>query len=140
MTLAYANEPSQVAGPIGSLAGESTCVDMLRVRHKSAQLDKIQKGLAFCQTNTKRILHTLDLQSFSRAELQALSQRTTPEKRKTTLQLLNRFKQLAQVHKELLAKQANYQAHNSPNWRDAARLCDEQGHSHLFPKSFRTQT
>lgn len=85
------------ASRIGSPTSEPTRIAIVADPQVAARLQKLDKGLAFCRTNTLRILRTLGVREIDAVQLRTLIERAQPEKRRPLLRILHQLKQLVDV-------------------------------------------
>jgi uncharacterized protein (DUF342 family) len=103
---ASATRGISIAGPAGSPGTEGPLVVISRDPEIRTRLDKVHEGLDFCEKDIGRILRTLGMRSVSRAEVEAMFQRTPTAKRKFVLQILKHLEQLAALKEDLVARQS----------------------------------
>ena len=116
---AYAVTALNVNGSVGSRGTTPTTAGIMSDPVIVARLAKAREGIEFCQRDILRIFRTLDLQSIDKAQVQALFQRLTPNKKPFAIALLKQLNQLAGVRDELRSKRQEQEDRHARQLQDA---------------------
>ena len=89
--------------------GEHTVIGIGPDLETKGQMNKVGRGIAFCETNILRIFRTLGIQSLDPKEVQVLLGKTPPWRKKPIVNLLMKLKELVSYKEKLMKNQENLQ-------------------------------